>query len=280
MSALVNQPLPQPQQEKEIADLLAAGRDLYGRDFVPYQGLLAAARSVPQHEAEALARRQGTDLEYLQRAERLARQSEASFPEHHRRYMNPYENHVVRNVTEDINRNFRENILPALESKFLRAGQHGASGHRRLAQQAQRDMQTELLARLGQLRAHGYELGAKQHEAQQNRLAQLADLTAGFGRQRQASRIADIGALQEVGGLAQQTEQNMQDAAYHQWLRGQAWPFERFQMRQAMLSGLPFHTGNMQIFREAPQARLNSAGNLSSLAMALLGARRKGMFGS
>jgi hypothetical protein len=85
--------------------------------------------------------------------------------------------------------------------------------------------------------------------------------------------------MSELGQQQQQHQQNLLDSAYEQFLRKEENPYEQLEMRKNLLYALPFATNKSTVTRNAPQPRLNTAGNLGALAMAILGARRKGMFG-
>lgn len=270
----VFEPLHHTKEAKEILEL---GREYYNSPYVPYQGPLVARQNEMQRTAQEMGAQTGQWLPFLQQAQRMNAEAIAGYPEQHQRYMNPFEDRAVQAVTRDINRNFVENTLPALENMFLRRGQHGSSKHREMAGHAHTNMQAELLNQLAKMRMHGYEFGARLQDAEQTRRMQLAEQLAGLGRQQQAARIAEIGTLQDLGLQQQQHEQNIAEAAYNQFLRQQSATPEKLQMRAALLHGLPFHVSSSRTFGESPQPRLNTAGKLGSLAMALLGMRRRGM---
>lgn len=276
MAANIQDVKPAAEQMQEIADLRRIGRHLFEEPHRPYREVLIAERSKLQREAAEMARRTGQHARNIDLSEQMAQQARGRYPEQYRRYMNPYENQVSQTMARDINRNFTENVLPSLEAHFIKRGQHGSSKHRDLARRAQRDMQSELLSKLGQLRAHGYETGAQHHAAEQEREMNLARLMAGLGAQRQASHITDIGLMNEIGAAEQQHRQNEAQAKYSQWLRGEASPYEKFEMRRALLEGLPYqHIQSSIQFHEpqAPEPVLNRAGNIGALAMGALAAR-------
>jgi hypothetical protein len=265
--------IPAQEQMKEINDLLAASRKLYGAPIQQYQDPIIAPESDLQIRARELAARTGQWLPFLQQAERMSGRADIGYPEQYRRYMNPYEAAAAQAVTRDVNRNFTENVLPALEAQFLKRGQHGASGHRKLVRRAQRDMQSELMARLAQMRAHGFEQGARMHESEQNRRMGLANQMAALGEMSRVGSTADIGTMQDIGSAQQRHNQNFLDAAYHQWLRREASPLEKLMARAAIFHGLPFSTSQSTMYGMPPEARMNTAGNMAGLAASVLGAR-------
>jgi hypothetical protein len=280
MSAVIDQPIVSKNQAEEMMQVLAQSRNLLENPMAYERydsSRLVAPRNDMQRMASERAGQVGQWLPFLQEARTMSRNADRAYPDEYRRYTNPFEQAAINAVTRDVSRNFTENVLPALEAKFLRAGQHGSSGHRDLVNRAHRNMQTELMARLGQMRAHGYELGARQHEAEQNRRAQISRNLADLGITQQAAHIADIGTLKDIGGMNQQMEQNRLNALYDLWLREKAAPYERLQMRAAILQGLPFQPGATRMFAQPPEPQLNTSGKLGSLAMALIGARRKGV---
>ncbi len=272
-----NQQLPPKTFQEELNILLNAGRDLYKRPYRRYHGDVTA----PQTDAQVRARKLAMDnvgqwRQGMQDASQHGNRAASNYTNDYRRYMNPYEDSAIRAVTQDVNRNFTENVLPAIEARFIRAGQHGASGQRDIVRRATRDMNSELLARLGQMRAHGYEMGSRIHASDQERQLRLADLYSQLSKQGQGQNLADIEALNQIGGLEQQNQQNVYNSNHNEWLRQQAWPFERLLFQQSLLRGLPFPMTETRAFGYAPQPQLNNAGQLGSLATAILGLRKQG----
>lgn len=265
------------QFQKELNFLLNAGRDLYGRPYQKYAGDVTAPQTAAQVRARKLAMENiGQWRQGMQDASQHGNRATSDYTTDYRRYMNPYEDAAIRAVTQDVNRNFTENVLPAIEARFIRAGQHGASGQRDMVRRATRDMNQELLARIGQMRAHGYDIGSRIHASDQERRLKLADLYSQLSRQGQAQNLADIESLNQIGGLEQQHQQNVYNTNHNEWLRQQAWPFERLLFQQSLLRGLPFPMTETRMFGQAPQPQLNNAGQLGALASALLGLRKQG----
>lgn len=103
---------------------------------------------------------------------------------------NQYIGGVADVLTDRLNRNMNENILPAVQGNFNMAGQYGGARQDAFRQQAGRDTQEALSQGLAGLYADAYDTGM----SQQARGLQLAPTTAQMGfipSQTQAS-IGDI----------------------------------------------------------------------------------------
>lgn len=268
------------EQAKEMNEMLGISRQLYAQKIPDYFGEKGIPQVAHQNDLQKRAMQMaGTSSNYYPRIQRAVghiNEARNRYPDQYQRYMDPYENSVVQGSMRDMNRNFTENVLPSIEAHFIRRGQHGSSKQREMASRALRDMQAEMFSKAGQLRSHGYEIGGRQHAVDQERFGRLAELESTLGKQMQAQQLAEIEKMQNVGSSQQQHEQNIINSGYENWLRGQAAPWERLQMRHSILRGLPFGTSELRQFASPAQPQLNNAGKLGSLAMALLGMRHRG----
>jgi hypothetical protein len=181
----------------------------------------------------------GEEKPILDEAGQQIRGSMQPFYQNSQNYMNPYNQHVVRQIAEEGNRNFTQNVMPALEAKFIRLGQHGSSRHQQLSERAARDMQHEVLNRQQQALASGYQQAGQMYNAQQARQLEGANQLAGLAGARQGSRFADIASLEGVGRYRQQQQQAANDIRYQNWLREQESPLYRSQQQAAVMQGIP-----------------------------------------
>ncbi len=210
------------------------------------------------------------------RAENSLRGATRPFHENAQAYMNPYQQNVVRQLSEEGNRNFTESILPALEARFLRLGQHGGSKHADLSLRAARDFQRELMGKQQQALANGYQQAGQMYNAQQLRELEGANQLSSLATTRQGSRYADIAALESVGKYKQQYDQSGLDTRYQDWLRQQEHPQQRLQFQSAMMHGMPSQGINQSYYQTPAQQQMNLAGQLGPVAIGLLGARMAG----
>lgn len=132
-------------------------------------------------------------------------------------YMNPYTQQVVDRIAQQGARNLSENLLPALESKYISAGQLGfgpgggmgaSSGMMTDTARAVRDTQRATLSAQLEALQQGYTQAAGLSAADLERQAQLGSSVAGVAgaditRQQQgAAQLADMAGLAQKYGLA------------------------------------------------------------------------------
>jgi len=259
---------------------------------VPYQNMVQAAERYAQEPyrqyedhriapiedemrvAHALINRNvGVEQPILERAEHQAMQGTRPFHENAAQYMNPYQQHVVRQIAEEGNRNFIENVLPALEAKFVRLGQHGGTRHADLSLRAARDLQHEIMNRQQQALAQGYQQAGQMYNAQQARQLEGAGQLGNIAAARQGARFADISALENIGRYRQQQQQAANDVRYQNWLREQEHPMYRMQQQAAMMQGMPGQGINQSYYQTPATPAMNVIGQLGPLAGAIWGTR-------
>jgi hypothetical protein len=188
-------------------------------------------------------------------------------------YMNPYTQAVVRQIAEEGNRNFTENVLPALEAKFVRLGQHGSGKHQELGMRAARDLQHEILNRQQQALSSGYQQAGQMYNAQQARNIEGAAQLGNLAASRQGSRFADIAGLESAGRYRQQQNQAALDTRYQNWLREQEHPMYRNQQLSAFMAGVPSQGINQSYYQTPATPALNIPGQFGQIAGNILAAR-------
>jgi len=243
------------------------------RPYQPYGGQRLAPIPEAMQRAHALSERTGTYLPYLESSTQALRRTQAPFYEGYERYMNPYMQSVVNRIAEEGNRNLTENILPALEAKFVRLGQHGSSKHATLARRAAREIQGEISAKQAQALASGYQQAAQVFNADQARALEGARQMATLGGLSQAGLLSDIAMLGEQGRYRQQQEQAAKDIAYQDFLRQQNYPLEMLAHQAALLHGIPTPTQQTSYQQSPATPQLNVLGQLGNLAGNIYAAR-------
>jgi len=202
-------------------------------------------------------------------------------------YMNPYTSSVVDRIGQLAGRNLRENLMPAVNANFIRAGQFGSRGMQEATGRTLRDLQESTLAAQSDALQRGY--GAATTAAQadllrQSQLAQLAgnqaeaqartQLSAGqqmgnLAQLGQAMTLKDIAALEAAGQTQQQQGQKNLDIAYQDFLEQRGYPQKQLEMMNALIRGLPYstsgqrsETGPASIYQPSPLAQLAGAFSL------------------
>ena len=117
-------------------------------------------------------------------------------------YMNPYEQSVVDYIGEQGTRNLRDNIMPALEGRYITSGQFRGSGQLTDTMRAIRDTSQDILGQQAQLRQSGYVNAQNQATSDLNRYGQLGQ-TAGNLAVEQQRAVANAGnMLANIGATA------------------------------------------------------------------------------
>lgn len=196
-------------------------------------------------------------------------------------YMNPYTSSVVNRIGQLAGRNLRENLMPAINTNFIRAGQFGSAGQQSAIGRALRDVQESALAQQTQALAGGYGAATTAAQADLARQAQLAQLAGSQAAQQAQTQLAagqqlgqqaqvgqtmgykDIAALEAAGQTQQQEKQKNLDLAYQDFLRQQAYPAQQLGMLNALIRGLPYSqtsetssTGPASIYQPSPLSQV------------------------
>lgn len=211
---------------------------------------------------------------YLEKASNLASRGSSPFIDSYQQYMNPYQREVVNRIAEEGNRNLNENILPALEAKFVRLGQHGGSRHADLSRRAARDVQSDISANQARALAQGYQQAAQIYNADRARDLESSNALASLGGLQQAGNLTDIAMLMEQGKYQQAQDQASKDIAYQDFLRKQNYPWEMLQNLSGILHGIPQQPTQTQFYQTPNPATMNMSGQIGSTAAQLWGALR------
>lgn len=142
-------------------------------------------------------------------------------------FLNPYIENVINRYGELGARTLREELMPAIYSKYITAGQLGGptrggasgapSGMMTDAARALRDVQDTVAKQQQQALAEGYTQALGASQAEQARMAQLASTAGGLGFQQQGMLAGAAGQLGALGGqyaaLGQSQQQLMAQLA-------------------------------------------------------------------
>jgi hypothetical protein len=247
--ALSAQPMPTYQGPRvaEFSPTMQQGFGMTGQAATAYQPALNAATQATQGAINAPGGL-GAAQPYLGAA---GQSSVANIGN----YMNPYTNTVVNRIGELGQRNLTENLLPAVEGRYIQAGQLGygdrnglggtPSGMMTDTARALRDTNADILAEQSKALQSGYSEAAGLAGTDLTRQANLASTAGTLGGQdlsRQLSGagqlgelgtaaqtlgLAGAGALQQVGAAQQGQAQKNLDVAYSDFLRQQGYPQEQ-----------------------------------------------------
>lgn len=170
-------------------------------------------------------------------------------------YMNPYNDAVTNRIAQLGARNLQENLMPAINQDFVRAGQYGSRNMMGEVGRSLRDTQESVLAQQAQVLQQGYGQALQAAQTDAQRYGQIGDsfgnLTqSGQGQALDASRTAaglgtaardmyalDNAALDTVGGQQQQMNQRNLDLAYGDFQQQRDYPLQQLNVLQTALQG-------------------------------------------
>jgi hypothetical protein len=262
---------------KAVAERAAA---ISGERHIPYNRERLAPASADIKRAHELGRTNiGNYMPALEGATAMANRASQDIHSDIDRYVNPYQRHVVSQLRDESGRHFRENILPYLESQFVRAGQHGGTQHRRYLARAAKESQAELSKAQHKALAHGYEQAAQHQLSDKNRMLASAKMMQDLSRARQISALGDVAQLEGQGAYSQEMDQKSRDLQYENYLRELSYPVARLSEYSSFLHGIP-HTIVRSGYGHRSEAaapepmmtRMNTLGQLGSLAGQLFAA--------
>lgn len=173
-----------------------------------------------------------------------------SFPQAASSYVNPYIDNVTKRAQELANRNFNENLLPELESKFTRSGQYGSQLMQDQAYKAARGVSEDLQSAADASLANAWNTAGTQFASDASRQGQLATsgITAGLqgsgvlgqlSDQLQKSNLTDAASLEAVGTTKQQQNQANLDLAQSDFQAQRDYPKEQVDWLSNIIHGIP-----------------------------------------
>lgn len=254
-----------------------------------YQGPLAQALGLT---SQAVEPGQGG----LSAAQPYMSQASQNFPGAAQQYMDPYIGNVIDRSTQLANRNYNENILPGLTSKFTANGQYGSSAMAREANRGARDVTEGLQSNAAAQLADAYNTAGTQFNQDQSRqlgLGQLAGQLGGqqqgallqagaqqaaLGQQAQSLGLQGAAAMDTIGQEQQAQNQRSLDTAYGDFQNQTNYPRQTIDWMSSVIRGLPAPvstqtsaTGPANIYQPSPLSQLGSLGTGIAGLQELLG---------
>lgn len=175
-------------------------------------------------------------------------------------YMNPYTDKVVNRIGDLSKRQLTENIMPAIQQQFIAGGTFGGSRSGEALGRATRDLQESTMAQQSQALQQGYSQAVQQAQADQNRMAQLGQLTGALqgqdltrqmqlgqqyqdlAKNAQGLGLTEAATLEGIGGQQQALAQRNLDILYEDFLRQRDYPRENIAFLNQAIRGLDIPT--------------------------------------
>ncbi len=248
--------------------------------YIPYGGPRIAPFTDPQEESFRLAEENvGSYEPYLQgateavtgvtggpspleQAQPYLTQGTQDFPSGVEEYINPYIENVLNRQESLATRTLEERFLPALQRKFVGAGQYGSRGGFgsmedigvRGVRDIQEGLEEQRLATLGQAYGQAADIfGAdRTREIQAGEVSgalglgtgqlglQGAERLGALGEFAQRAGLTDAAALEATGRTQQELGQTSLDLAYGDFREQRDLPFERVGFMSDIVQGLPY----------------------------------------
>lgn len=182
-----------------------------------------------------------------------------NWPQEYRQYMSPYTASVVDEIGRLGNRNFTENIAPAVDSSFIGNGQFGSTRNAEIMGRAARDSAADTLGKQQMALESGYKTAADifgadadRTQRQQSLQAQtslsagktLGDLMLQTGAQQgnlgalmQKLGLGDATALNTTGGQQQAQAQGALDLLYKNAMADRNAPMDLLSWAKSIIAG-------------------------------------------
>lgn len=202
------------------------------------------------------------------------------------KYMDPYVGNVIDRAQQVAQRNFDENIMPGISSKFVRGGQYGSSAHEREALKAGRDLteglQSQSLAALSGAYGQAGSLFNQDASRQAGLAGTVGNLAGQTGQLQlqsgaqlggltqllQSMGLKDAAALEAVGSAQQGLTQKNLDLAYGDFQNQTNFPKQNIDWLASVVRGLPApsstttsQTGPASVYQPSPLSQLASVGS-------------------
>lgn len=221
----------------------------------------------------------------ISEAHRMAsRGGERVTPQDIEYYMNPYRQNVLNRIRDESLRNFNERIMPSIESRFTKHGQHGSLQHRRESERFARDMHNDITDRQNEFLSRAYQQALDTAIGEKKRGVDVASMLPIISSMRQAAQQADIAALMGQGREDLQRDQMARDYAYQEFIRQEAHPMEKLSQLSAIIRGLPYSAAQVVYpssqfahnIAQQQQQHLNPAGQAIQALMQIRAANMMG----
>jgi hypothetical protein len=202
-------------------------------------------------------------------------------------YMSPYVDAVNNRVAELGARNLQEQLMPAINDDFVRAGQYGGSRQQEATGRALRDVSEGVLAQQSANLNSAYGQAQSAFQSDQSRLGNLGQVMGNLSSIDFNNNLGLSGALQKLGqgqqsaailqgttestvGREQQAEQQKNlDLAYQDFQNQKNYPFDMVKFLSGIESGVPNVGGTTYTTNNAPLTNAYQPSGLAQIAGSL-----------
>lgn len=223
--------------QQAIFNTIGAATDVAGQPFQQFPGPRVAAPTGATQEAWRMGQQNvGGYHPFMQQAGALtAAATKPWSADSVTPFLNPYQDYV----TQGLNRNLQQNILPDISARFVGAGQSRSPQEQEMAMRAAFDTQ----GAIGQSMAGGY--GQAMNAALSHRGQQMAggQQFGELGALGQRLGLADIGQMAASGEAQDRFRQTNLDSAYRDFEEQRQYPYQNLGYLSDVVRGLPVQYG-------------------------------------
>lgn len=227
--------------QQSIYNTLGAATNLAQQPYTPYPGPTVATPSAQTQQAWQLAGQNvGNWNPYLTQAANLTQQASQPISQNQiQSFLNPYQNYI----TNALDTNLMQNVLPGVQSQFVSAGQAASPQQAQLTNQAIYGTQQAV----GQSLANAYQGALSSLQQQQQQMGALGAQYGQLGALTSQLGASDVGQLAAAGQgqdtLAQQNINSAMQAFYNQ----QQWPYQQLGFLSNLQRGAPVNTSQQVV---------------------------------
>lgn len=186
------------------------------------------------------------------------------------KYMNPYVNNVIDRSTQLAQQKLQEQLMPAINSNFIKAGAYGSAGQQRATGRALRDVTGELQSQSRAALSDAYNQGAQLQGTEAMRQLQAGQTAGslygqdmsnqlqasqglgGLGQMIQSLRGTDAASLAAAGADQQGQVQRNLDLGYSDFQQQRDYPKDQVNWMSGIINGMPNMGGTTQTQNTGP----------------------------
>lgn len=161
-------------------------------------------------------------------------------------YKSPYMEGVVNRIAELGTRNLTENMLPAVNSEFIKSGQFGSSNQGDFTARTLRDANESILGQQSQALQAAQEAAMSNYQTAMGRQQQAGGNLAALAKQQQSMGLTDAAALEAAGQSQQAQTQKGLDVGYQNFQEQRDYPMTQVNALNQVLYGQPLPTVTTQ----------------------------------
>jgi len=184
------------------------------------------------------------------------------------KYMDPYTDQVMGNVTEDLNRQYERDRIQRAGNMSARGSYLNEDRRGVIEGQAQEARDRNLATISAQMRSQAYQQALQQGNTERAQALQGGAAYAGMAPMVQQLGYGDAGKMMDVGSAKQAAEQQELSLAYDDFMKQFYYPQEQTNWLTSILQGVPYaqtQTTSGQQYVPMPNSFAQNLGGIGAL---------------